>query len=76
MDPQVAITARHRASYILERGVWSARCRICGYTVKEPKRSAAATSFLVHIRAMRLEIRLDEPSRGGDQIDLTALASR
>ena len=70
MDEQV-VPAHHRASYILERGVWSARCRVCGFTAKEVKRSAAATSFLAHIRATRLEIRTNDV----DAIDLEPLTS-
>jgi hypothetical protein len=70
VDEQV-VPAHHRASYILERGVWSARCRVCGFTAKEVKRSAAATSFLAHIRATRLELRKNEV----DKIDLEALTS-
>jgi hypothetical protein len=66
-----AVSAHHRASYILERGVWSARCRVCGFTAKEVKRSVAATSFLAHIRATRLELRTND----GDSIDLEALTS-
>ena len=70
MDRQV-VTARHRASYTLEQGVWSARCRICGFTAKDVKRSMAATSFLTHIRATRLQLRTND----GDSIDLEALTS-
>jgi len=66
-----AVPAHHRASYILERGIWSARCRVCGFTAKEVKRSAAATSFLAHIRATRLEIRTIDV----DAIDLEPLTS-
>jgi hypothetical protein len=66
-----AVPAHHRASYILERGVWSARCRVCGFTAKEVKRSAAATSFLAHIRATRLELRTNDV----DAVDLEALTS-
>jgi hypothetical protein len=66
-----AVPAHHRASYILERGIWSARCRVCGFTAKEVKRSAAATSFLAHIRATRLELRTNDV----DAIDLEGLAS-
>ncbi len=66
-----AVPTHHRASYILERGVWSARCRVCGFTAKEVKRSAAATSFLAHIRATRLEIRTNDV----DAIDLEPLTS-
>ena len=68
---QQAVPAHHRASYILERGVWSARCRVCGFTAKEVKRSAAATSFLAHIRATRLELRTNDVNG----IDLEALTS-
>jgi hypothetical protein len=71
VDDQV-VPAHHRASYILERGVWSARCRVCGFTAKEVKRSAAATSFLAHIRATRLELRTGDAER----IDLDALTSQ
>jgi hypothetical protein len=71
VDDQV-VPAHHRASYILERGVWSARCRVCGFTAKEVKRSAAATSFLAHIRSTRLEPR----AKDVDRTDLEALTSR
>jgi hypothetical protein len=60
VDHQVVVFPQHRASYILERGVWSARCRICGFTARDIKRSVAATSFLAHIRAMRLELRAEQ----------------
>jgi len=55
MDQQVILAPRHRASYTLERGVWSATCRTCGYSVKDSSRSRAATWFLAHIRAKRRE---------------------
>jgi hypothetical protein len=42
-----------RASYTLERGVWTATCRICGYTTRDAIRGRAAGAFLVHIRAGR-----------------------
>jgi hypothetical protein len=70
VDDQV-VPVHHRASYILERGVWSARCRVCGFTAKEVKRSAAATSFLAHIRATRLEERASDASTI-DMEDLTS----
>lgn len=70
VDHQVVAFPQHRASYILERGVWSARCRLCGFTTRDIKRSVAATSFLSHIRAMRLELRADEGARDGGEIDL------
>jgi hypothetical protein len=59
VDQQVAAAPRHRASYTLERGVWSATCRICGFTAKDKSRSRAATWFLAHIRSVRLELRAD-----------------
>ena len=60
MDHQVVATPLHRATYTLERGVWSATCRTCGFTVKDINRSRAATWFLTHIRAVRLQRRADE----------------
>ena len=53
VDNQVAVSPRHRASYTLERGVWSATCRLCGFTARDAKRGRAATWFLAHIRATR-----------------------
>lgn len=45
---------RHRATYILERSVWKARCRLCGCEVSDPHRSQAAALFRQHIRAARI----------------------
>ena len=56
MDHQVVANSRHRAAYTLEAGVWSARCRLCGFTVKDNNRQRAATWFLTHIRAVRLQL--------------------
>jgi hypothetical protein len=68
VDQQVVIAPRHRASYTLERGVWSATCRICGFTAKDKNRSRAATWFLAHIRSVRLELRAgSEPSPLADR---------
>ncbi len=62
---------RHRASYILERGVWKARCRLCGCEVADPIRRQAAALFRQHIRVTRqggneretwvIDLRSDEP---------------
>ena len=43
----------HRADYILERGVWKATCRECGWKVADTHRRQAATQFRVHIQDMR-----------------------
>lgn len=51
----------HRASYILERGVWCATCRVCGWRTSDPQRRQAATLFRLHIQQSRV-------------IDLDALA--
>ncbi len=76
VDHQVAAFPQHRASYILERGVWSARCRICGFTARDIKRSVAATSFLAHIRAMRLELRAEQAPNNVVEIDLRHPATK
>jgi hypothetical protein len=81
VDDQVLATPRHRAAYTLERGVWSATCRVCGFTAKDVNRSSAATWFLTHIRAVRLQARADEALRAakswkGDVIDARGLAGR
>jgi hypothetical protein len=44
------IAGRHRASYILEQGVWRATCRACGYKVTDPQRRRATSIFRAHIR--------------------------
>jgi hypothetical protein len=50
---------RARATYTLERGIWAATCRVCGFTTKDPNRSRAAAAFLAHIRAGR-QLRAEE----------------
>jgi len=57
MAAQVVQSQPHRASYTLERGVWMARCRVCGFTVRDASHSRAANWFLTHVRAMRVELR-------------------
>jgi hypothetical protein len=49
VDPDKDVT-RHRATYILEMGVWRATCRACGYSVTDPRRRQAAAVFRNHIR--------------------------
>jgi hypothetical protein len=45
---------RHRATYILEHGMWRAACRACDYSVTDNSRRRAATVFRRHIREMQL----------------------
>ena len=56
---------RARASYTLERGVWTATCRVCGYTTRDVSRGRAAAAFLVHIRAGRQRMREAGPLGAG-----------
>lgn len=49
---------RHRADYILERGVWRARCRLCSWEVSDPTRRQAASLFRQHIRAAAETVRV------------------
>jgi len=57
MPAQAVQSPPHRALYTLERGVWMARCRVCGFTVRDASHSRAANWFLTHVRAMRVELR-------------------
>jgi hypothetical protein len=52
---QQSLEAPHRATYFLERGVWRARCRVCGYETFDANRQMAASSFRHHIRLTRLD---------------------
>jgi hypothetical protein len=45
--------SEHRASYTLERGVWIATCRSCGWRARDEQRRQAATLFRQHITDMR-----------------------
>lgn len=40
----------HRADYMLERGVWRATCRVCGYSITDPVRRRAMSAYRSHIR--------------------------
>jgi hypothetical protein len=55
---------RHRADYILERGIWRASCRLCDYRTTDPSRRRAAADFRNHIRDTSerlLDLRVREP---------------
>jgi hypothetical protein len=41
---------RHRAEYLLERGVWKARCRLCAWETADPMRRQAMALFRTHIK--------------------------
>lgn len=59
--------SEHRANYTLERGVWHATCKLCGYQVSDFTRQRAAASYREHIR----EERLSSPQLSQFVIDLT-----
>jgi hypothetical protein len=42
--------AAHRADYVLDRGVWKATCRVCGFKLSDPDRRQVASQFRQHIR--------------------------
>lgn len=44
-------TPRHRADYILERGVWRVSCRVCGWKATDPERRKLASRFRFHLHA-------------------------
>jgi hypothetical protein len=72
MPGESGYTDRHRADYILECGVWRARCRLCNWEVTDPVRRQAATLFRYHIRAAA-----SLPSEGDTQvIDLRTAPDR
>ncbi|HEX3541281.1 MAG TPA: hypothetical protein VHT75_12685 [Acidimicrobiales bacterium] len=41
---------RHRADYILERGVWHVACRVCGWRAWDPMRRRLASRFRFHLQ--------------------------
>jgi hypothetical protein len=59
MSDRPVFAQRHRATYILEMGVWRAACRACGYTTTDPNRRRAASVFRNHIRDSALDTNLD-----------------
>ena len=59
--------SEHRANYTLERGVWFATCKLCGFQVSDPVRQRAATIYREHIKEERLAV----PVVGTFVIDVT-----
>ena len=45
--------SEHRADYTLERGVWHATCKACGFQVSDMTRQRAAGAYREHIRDTR-----------------------
>ena len=43
----------HRADYTLERGVWHATCKACGFRVSDVTRQRAAGAYREHIKVAR-----------------------
>ena len=59
----------HRASYILERGLWRATCRACGWQVSDEQRRRACAMFRSHITAQRervIDLRVIEATTTAD----------
>jgi hypothetical protein len=54
MGGKAQLSGRHRAFYLLERGVWRARCRLCDWEVSDPVHRQATALFRQHIRAARV----------------------
>lgn len=54
MGANAQLSGRHRAIYLLERGIWRARCRLCDWEASDPVRQQAAALFRQHIRAARV----------------------
>jgi hypothetical protein len=66
------LTTAHRADYLLDRGVWYAKCRCCGFQVAHDARRRAAAEFRLHIRDMRAGvIDLSSDRSEGINIDVT-----
>ena len=45
--------SEHRADYTLERGIWHATCKACGYRVSDVTRQRAAGAYREHIKGER-----------------------
>jgi hypothetical protein len=54
---------RHRATYILQRGVWLARCQACGWEVSDLQRRQASSVFRLHIQDSREQAEIDLRSK-------------
>ena len=69
-------TDRHRAQYILERGVWKARCRLCAWETEDPTHRQAMVLFRSHIREARADaahIQVVEHDEVIDTVDVVDL---
>jgi hypothetical protein len=53
LEPSTAaneIAPRHRADYILERGLWRVSCRVCGWKAVDADRRRLASRFRFHLQ--------------------------
>lgn len=65
----------HRAEYILERGIWRATCKVCGWATSDPARRQAAALFRQHWHSARTAAReLTIDLRDADGVAAAALA--
>jgi hypothetical protein len=55
----------HHASYLLQRGVWKATCRVCNFEVSDPDRRRASSMFRMHIRDVKT---LDLRTNGNEEV--------
>jgi len=58
---QEPVPPRHRADYILERGVWHVSCQVCGWTTTGPVRRQLASLFRFHLRSTGTEVKRTDP---------------
>lgn len=61
----------HRADYVLDQGVWVARCRACGFRVADDGRRRAAGQFRQHIRQVEtavLDLATEEIDMADDRV--------
>lgn len=60
-DPEVEpVPRRHRADYILERGVWHVSCQVCDWQASGPVRRQLASLFRFHLRSTGNEVETAE----------------
>jgi hypothetical protein len=55
---------RHRAEYLLERGVWKARCRLCAWETADPMRRQAMALFRLHIKEAKAGVVVKSENMG------------
>lgn len=63
----VTTSMAHRAEYILERGIWRATCKVCGWGTSDPARRQAAALFRQHWHTARAQARVTIDLRDADR---------